>query len=1314
MPGIVRLLLGLLFCSTLTAQSLPFQTITVSDGLSQGFITALHQDRNGFLWIGTLDGLNRYDGYSIKRFNTQPFDPYSISDNAEITAILEDVEGLLWIGTSSSLYIFDPATEFFYNLRSTLPLPTELGIYQLVQLSPRQLLLMPNPQEVYLLTLPNQLAQPLRSKAELALSQIQIQPFTTNSLLEQEGLSIASSNDSLFFLPNKSLRKVFYYFNPATNTLQERPFPFTPPVFWQGRSGQHHLLGRRSELLPPIQHWGTIFKTDENDYLISQYMDLSIYRTSKPALPEGTLNTNPIVQPILQGSTIISRWMVDQSNVLWLGTTGHGLRKANLQRPSFHHFLEGKSVYNLKQLEDGRIWFGKHFPYHLLNPKTGQLEWADWKETFNNKRIHNLHTDRKGNRWFICHDYEQPIFAGIFFWEKTTQQFTQLLTDLPQLPHVAEQILEDRSGNIWIAGHNGVVIRFSEGSKVPQKWSCQPLFNSNQKEIRTNAIHQDHQGRIWIGTSEGLIKVEKTSEATPIFHLYHHEPGNPTSLNTNRILSLTQLPNDPDALWIGTRGGGINRFDIQSGTCTYLLEQDGLPNNVVYGLLPDQQNQLWGSTNRGLFRFHTQLKSFIQYQESDGLQSAEFNSGAFLVTSNGRMMFGGINGISDFNPAEIQPISKNAKVAITQIKVLGEPLPIQRQNSPLHFAPHLDQTLRLPHHQNNITFEFSALHFSNPATNQYRYQLVGVDPAWIYSGTTRIANYSNLAPGSYQFKVQGKPAHAEWSNEVSSLHLVITPPWYQTTWAILGFFLLAGLGITYFIRHRENLLRVQHQQELEHQENERLKEIDRFKNRFLTNITHEFRTPLTIIQGLAQRILGRSTALEEKGQAIDVLKQSQHLLELVNQMLDLAKLEEQQLQLHPTLGEFRAFLEKVTDSCQPLAAEKNIRILLKLPSKPLQLIFDPLRMQQVFSNILSNALRFSPENQEIILQLDTHERWCTVSISDQGPGIPEQELPHLFDRYFQGKQSNRSATGGIGLALAKELVLLAGGTINAQNRPNGGAIFQVHLPISTPNNTLINKPTTSSNLPLLLVIEDHPELANYLKTCLQQEYQLVFAQNGTEGIEKATQLVPDLILADVMMPLQNGYELTAFLKKQAVTSHIPIVLLTAKAQTEDRLQGYQAGANAYLTKPFLEEELLLLLRNQLHLLEALRDRKPSNRNQTSAEQALEVQFPLEDAFLQQIHQIMEKEYANPDYSLNQLCKNLGMSSSQLHRKLSAITNQTAMGLLRNVRLKKAYQLLQTDPHLTVAQVSLMVGFNNPNHFSRVFSKAFGIPPSELK
>lgn len=1314
MPGIVRLLLGLLVCSNLLAQPLPLQPLTVSDGLSQGFITVLHQDKNGFLWIGTSDGLNRYDGYAIKRFSTQPFNQYSLSDNAEISAIVEDKEGLLWIGTSSSLYLFDPATEFFHNLQHLLPQPSESGVIRIVWKNPKQLLVQTNPRNTYQLTLPDHLASKLRAESAEVLKQIRIAPLLTNSLLQEEGFSIASSHDSLFFLPQKSLRKQYYYLDPSSNNLLERPFPQTPPVFWNERIGQHHLLGSRSELLPPIKHWGTFFKTDEGDYLISQYMDLSIYRTPSCNLPEGTPNTNPIVQPIIRANTILSSWMVDRSNVLWMGTTGHGLLKANLQRPSFQHFLKGKSVYNLKQLEDGRIWLGKHFPYHLLNLKTGQIEWADWKITFSNKKIHNIHTDRQGNRWFICHNYDSPIEAGVYFWDKSKKQFSSKLTDIPQLPYVAEQLLEDQQGNIWIAGHNGLLLRFQKGSLTPEKWNYQSLISPSEKEIRTNAFFQDSQGTLWIGTTEGMIKVEHPAGSTPIFHLYQNDSGNPASLSTNKILSITQLPNHPKQLWIGTRGGGINIFDIETEKCEHLLEQDGLPNNVVYGLLPDQQFQLWGSTNRGLFRLDPNTRSFIQYQESDGLQSAEFNSGAFLNGSDGRLFFGGINGISGFDPAAIQPSTKRAKVAITEVKVLGEPLSIHRNNSPLQFAPHIDQTITLPHHQNNITFEFAALHFANPSTNQYRYQLVGVDPDWIYSGTNRIANYSNLPPGSYQFKVQGKPAHAQWSEEISSLHIVITPPWYETTWAILGFILLLGFGIAYVIRHRENLLRVQHQQELEHQENERLKEIDRFKNRFLTNITHEFRTPLTIIQGIAQRFLTKSKAPEEKEHALDILQQSQQLLDLVNQMLDLAKLEEQQLKLHPTNGDFCAFLHEVAASCRPLAVEKKVQLILHTPDEPLQFKFDSLRMRQVLFNLVANAIQHSPENNQVELHLDTHDRWCTVTVSDHGPGIPEQDLPLLFDRFFQGAQNAQKTTGGIGLALAKELVLLAGGTIEAYNRPTGGASFQVHLPHQHVAPAPIKVQPTSPHLPRLLLIEDNPALINYLTSCLQQEYQLFYAKNGAEGIEKATQLVPDLILADVMMPLKNGFEVTSFLKNQAVTSHIPIILLTAKVQTEDRLEGYQAGANAYLSKPFLEEELLLVLKNQLFLLQALRNRTPIQAEDALAAPELLQQFPLEDAFLQQIHAILEKEYANPDYSLTQLCKSIGMSSSQLHRKLSAITNQTAMSLLRTVRLKKAYHLLQSNPNLTVAQVSLSVGFNNPNHFSRVFSKAFGIPPSELK
>ena len=721
------------------------------------------------------------------------------------------------------------------------------------------------------------------------------------------------------------------------------------------------------------------------------------------------------------------------------------------------------------------------------------------------------------------------------------------------------------------------------------------------------------------------------------------------------------------------------------------------------------------------------------------MQSNEFNTGAFLRNSQGLLLFGGVNGLTVFDPKEIKLSGKLPPVAITVVKVRGNPLLPAREGSPLQFAPYFDQKLTLSFSENNVTFEFAALDFANPATNRFRYRMNGIDREWINAGTTHFANYASLQPGEYVFEVQAATADGDWNPQSARFRLIIAPPWYQTPLAYL-FYLIFGAGLVWgYIRLREERLREQHLLQLKNSESERLKELDSFKNRVFANITHEFRTPLTIILGLADRLPKGRSQEETEQHAGDIITQGNNLLDLVNQVLDLAKLESQGLTLRPVQGNLCAFVRFHVDSFRSLADYSNIHIELQTEVPDVVMDFDPQRFRQVLANLVSNAIRHTPPEGRITVRLFRNDHQQVVlSVADSGEGIAPEEIPHIFDRFYQGRISEQNrGTGGIGLALTRELVILAGGDIRVESTPGQGAVFTVTLPVtnhaepapperitahpvryaSIPKNT-----TPSGEMPLLLVIEDNPVVAEYLDRCLHGHYALLFAENGQKGIQTAFEHIPDIILSDVMMPVQDGLEVTHVLKNDERTSHIPIVLLTAKAQSDDRLDALRHGANAYLTKPFLEEELLLVLHNQLVLQQVWKQRYaafekglPLETNDGTPPQAADSDsFKMEDEFMKKLYRIFEENYQDEHFHLEQLCRLAGMSSSQLHRKLTALTNQPAMQMLRTFRLNKARELLLSRPGLQVTEVAMMTGFNNAAHFSRIFSQAFGQPPSALK
>lgn len=1351
---VVILLVLYCSCEFIRAQTPPIQSITVADGLSQGFITALYQDRRGFLWIGTLDGLNRYDGYSIRRFNHQPFSKFSLSNSAYITTIQEDTAGLLWIGTDECLYVFDPATERFFNLNYPLQeLPRQGVNSAAIDLAGTIIVHMPSKQDsvgLYHIIVPSNFSHQLRYGND-PLAGVRTEKVTAPRNIHTPVYLESCIGDTLLLVRGDDGRGYRITGPPYRLTPFDLLRLNTPDhsILWNNNIGiyfRRRLPDGRDTLVSPNE-WRRMMRLKDSTRVFNLGGNRVIYKIKS----EGPLYSDSIAlsnlsgvfrnefTPFLEFPHGVSVILGDRSDVLWVGTGGNGLQKVNMRNLAFRHLLPATSLYNLQEMPDGRIWAGKFQHQKLVNLQTGQFEEAPWASFFRNKIIYNVLPDRSGNIWFVVAGSNHGNSGSIVFWEKTSGQYREL-AQLPSFKEsVAEQILEDHNGNVWIAAHDGHLFRSGPGGSNIRHFNYAELFSEHDKNLTTNAILEDSEGRLWIGTSRGLLEVRNPAKSEgPNFHLQQHQPDNPKSLSWNWILCLYQNPATPHQLWIGTRGGGLNCFDKNTGQFSHYTEIDDLADNVVYGIVPDDQGNLWCSTNRGLSRFNPQTAVFVNYYQSDGLQNNEFNTGAFLRGRDGNLLFGGVNGLTLFNPDDIKLAEQAPPVAITNIRVRGNLLAPAREGSPLQFAPPFAQTLTLPFAENNVTFEFAALDFANPATNRYRYQMQGIDRGWIYSGTTHSANYASLPPGAYSFRVQAATADGAWNQQVATFQLVILPPWYRSRLAYLLYVLLAAGATWSFIRFREERLREQHILQLKQQESERLKELDSFKNRVFANITHEFRTPLTIILGLAERLRRGERQDNIQDSAGNIITQGANLLDLVNQMLDLAKLESQGLVLHPIQGNISAFIRYQIESFQSLAVYKDLKLTVETDPPDLVMDYDPQRFRQILSNLLSNAIRHTPPGGNITVRCSrTMENQAVLEVADAGEGILPQDLPHIFDRFYQGRSSEqKQGAGGIGLALTRELVLLAGGNIRVESPPGKGATFTITMPITnnaTPvsNETAMALPlsialatteTTSHagrQFPLLLVMEDNAVVADYLRLCLTGHYRLLFAADGEKGIQMAYKHIPDIIISDVMMPFKDGLEVTNLLKKDERTSHIPIVLLTAKTQMDDRLDGLRRGANAYLTKPFNDQELLLVLKNQLEFQRIWKQRY------TVFEKGLSVDVPespvtnsdsfrTDDAFMKKLYGIFETHYTDEHFNHEQLCRLTGMSSSQLHRKLTALTDQPAMQMLRTFRLNKARDLLRARRDLHMTEICMLVGFNNPAHFSRMFSKTFGMPPSAVR
>jgi signal transduction histidine kinase/DNA-binding response OmpR family regulator len=760
----------------------------------------------------------------------------------------------------------------------------------------------------------------------------------------------------------------------------------------------------------------------------------------------------------------------------------------------------------------------------------------------------------------------------------------------------------------------------------------------------------------------------------------------------------------------------------------------------------------------------------------------EFNTGAFYKSKSGEMFFGGIRGLNYFYPADIADNPHPPPMAITRCKIISQSESRQDANAVFHKTIFENTALTLSHRDNIITFEFAALDFSAPEKNQYAYKMENFNKDWIHAGTARSATYSNLPPGDYTFRVKGSNNDGVWNETGASLKLTITPPWWRTPWAYMLYGLVIIVTIYFVRRYELNRLQLKNRLQIEHVEAEKLREVDQMKSRFFANISHEFRTPLTLILGQIDSVLGSIIEKENQSKLEVASRNARRLQRLINQLLDLSKLEAGSMALKTTRANLVSFLKNLVASFVHFAEQKHITLQFQSTHDEIALDYDPEKLEKVFYNLVSNAFKFTPEGGSVgvNVEIDSERngewenrgkgergnRSVTVStvhplsnsprhrftgscvlvaIKDTGLGISSEHLPHVFDRFYQADSSHQQEGTGIGLALAKELVELHHGEISVTSEVGKGTEFLVKLPlvsVASEQSPVISEekgeereakgeerevmiedqassiehPATSIQKPatgtpeIVLLVEDNADIREYVREQLQSSYCVMMAADGEEGIAQAREAVPDLIITDVMMPNMDGYQMSRRLKQDEKTSHIPIIMLTAKAALDDKIAGLETGVDDYLLKPFSAKELLARVRNLISLRRQLRERfstatiiKPSDVTATSVDQA----------FLLRVITAIEAHLSVEHFGVEELAGTVNMSSSQINRKLHGLIAQPASQLIRSMRLQRAADLLKQDAG-TVAEIAYQVGFSDQAHFARSFKKQFGCAPSEFR
>ena len=1376
----------MLFCGSVNAQrNFQAETITTDDGLSQGMIYDILQDQEGFLWFATKDGLNRYDGYEFKVFTNDPNDPWSISGNT-ITKLFEDSAGRIWAASSNTgLSIYDKKTNRFHRINYDSENPAgitgsnitsivedtsgffivgieqrELNMFRLEdpffehQQEPQVIRIQMPPQkrqEKTLLTFLKGIVKDAKNRiwvgVQDAIYQLDVQRAELNLAIEGYSIGTVLAN------PDGSI-----WACGANHSL----------FYWDGEEASTYLEGFNgaNDLRVDYQNnlWfltcDTLFGIDISDWQPGDVVHSSLenrffHWQPMPGCPFGCMT-------------------IDHSGIIWMGTRGHGLFKINPRNLRFSHFLPGISVRQLFITKENRfviqsydpVWYNddgtpvgmdiEKIPFDIERP----LAVGDF-----------LLLSKSGDYWMRL-----PFFKGEFVFKlKRYNPSTHEVQyyDIDSYHYDNQPIIECQDGSIWMAGFNDVLAHFDPETGVFTSYDLKTgkqkiIENDSNRVLSTDystALYEDKNGVLWVGTERGFTKVIRPTKVAQKLQItkYQNISGAPNSLSYNHVTCFLDDPFQQDRfLWISTKGGGINRMDKQSGQFTRWTTKDGLPDNVVYGILPDDEGNLWGSTNKGLFCMSPINEAadderkyiFRNFSKADGLQENEFNTGAYTKLPDGRLAFGGINGYNVFDPKEVLNDQYNPPTYITDISVNNQPIFPNDETGILENTIETTQKITLSYLDKILTLEYASLDFRAPDQNKYRYQLIGSDDSWIEAGNRRSATFLNLQPNDYIFRVQGSNSQGIWSDHIAELQISILPPWWKTWWAYLLYTaIIIAIVWTYF---RISVRRAELRQQLafEKREADRVRDLDALKTQLFTNLTHEFRTPLTIILGMAKQV--KNNPKEHFNNGLDmIIRNGQNLLGLINKMLSLSKLESGKMTLELVHGDIVYFLKNIVESFHSYAANKEIQLHFLPEVDSVMMNFDADKLQQVVSNLLSNAFKFTPDGGNIYFTLREENDALAIRVKDTGRGIPEKDLEKVFDRFHQADNSStREFEGtGIGLALSKELVNLMKGEISVQSPPKGakkGSEFLVSLPIEKETEIVkaanfekikivkpvIDLPETSSNgtknepqketkridnqrvkqkeKPLILLAEDNEDVAAYVASCLSN-YRLAVAENGQEGFEIAVEMIPDLIISDVMMPVMDGFEFCHKIKSDKRTDHIPVIMLTARADIESKLEGLELGANAYLPKPFEKQELLLHIKNLFGLRDKLRRHYQTVAGITEPQEIIEdnIEPQPEDEFVIKVREIIEAQISNFDLNVEQLAKELHLSHSQFGRKLDALTGFSPNRFIRFIRLKKAKELLQ-DQDLSITVVAYDCGFGDPSYFTRVFKKEFGKTPIEWR
>ncbi len=1320
---LTSLLVAVQLSSFAAQDTLRFEHITTANGLSQGSGNCILKDSKGFMWFGTALGLNRYDGRTIRIFRHIRDDSTSLDHNF-ITSIFEDEDRTIWVGTMGGINKYNSSTENFERIKIDSN-GRLLRVTSAFKFDSTYLYFGTETTGIIRLDKRSNSTEILKATFPAGITEQKI-VNTVRSFFSVDGHHYAVAIKSIGKLGSQGSFEIIPWKNHHAGHDLSMVFKDSHGKLWATTEAGLALLeiSDQCSLTFPLKE---LIGMPIFDIVEDKYGNLWVATVGKGLAVVNKARTKvQFYRKKLSDSRSItndalSAIYIDDRGIVWIGGFGGGINKYDPAINRFNNYRDEYSDNLTGILEDqhGRIWFvAASTGVTSYNPTTGERSNYHQPDFF----PYGLSEDDDGNIWAT-----QPS-TGISKLSKSGKQFETVVN-----AHVGYSIVKGADGKLYTSLSGKGLASFDPVNDNLQ------LLDSTHIASSIYFLLNGKNTNIWIVATLGRIFEYDLKTGAFKKHKFVHD-----GLElTDRIAAMCE--DRHGNLWLAYSERGLFLADGQTKEIKRKYDvSSGLPNLDFISLLEDNHGNIWIGTNNGLATLDPDTGCIRTYTTHDGLVSNEFNSFACFRNSDGRLYFGGMEGFNYFFPEDLKDNDDVPPVVLTGLRLFNRTVPIGKSTDSTTFRlassiSELDK-LNFRHDQNVVTFEFAALDYSLPRSTEYACKLEGFDSDWSNIGNDNSMTYSKLQPGHYTFRVKAKNSNGRWNEDGASIVVVIQPPFWKTWWAYALYVMLA-IVVFYvvwrYFTHREIL---KQQLRIHTLESQKLKEVDEMKTRFYTNVSHEFRTPLTLILGPleAATSLSVQSGHQQVVHNLGIVKQNaDRLLELMNQLMDFSKLESGNMKLNLCEDDLVVFAKTCTAAFSSLAVSKGVNLRFTSQFHWLTVSFDRDKMEKILNNLLSNALKFTNEGGIVDVVVGHNSDGVTLEVRDDGMGIPLEKINQIFDRFYQVDTTARTNEGtGIGLALLKELVLLHNGKIEVISSEGKGSQFIVRFPmqildavqnddsdqttiiasgcepIQNPSVTRMMIGDDSSacdTKSVVLIIEDNNEVRAYIRTAFGNNYEIVEAENGEEGLATAEAIIPDLIISDIMMPRMDGQQLCHRLKTNEKTSHIPVILLTAKASHEERLQGLETGADDYVTKPFHVKELQVRVKNLIEQRNNLRRRF----TQTMLLQPKEVAVTSADeVFLRKCILSVEANMSNPEFSVDAFGRDVGMSRSQLHRKLTALTGQSASEFIRNLRLKRAEELIRKQYGHT-AEVAYQVGFNSVSYFIKCFKEAYGKTPTEL-